>query len=486
MSTPPNDQVDLYEGPLTESLSEEGYQKDLSRRHVQMIALGGAIGTGLFLGSASRLELAGPSLAIVYAICGLCAFMVLRAMGELVMYRPSSGSFVTYAREFMGEWAAYSAGWFFFLNWAMSGIVDITAVALYMQFWPLFGDVPQWVMALGALLIVGTVNLAGVRYFGEIEFWLALVKVLTLVVFLAVGGAVLFSGHKMDGFTPGLHLIKDFGGVFPHGIGVSLMLIQGVIFAYAATELIGVAAGECEDARKIVPRAVNSVIWRILFFYVGSIVILVCVLPWTAYHADTSPFVTFFKKLGVPWSAGVMNFVVLTAALSSLNSGLYSTGRILRALALGGSAPSAMAKMSRNSVPYVGICATLIIYLIGVALNFFIPSQVFEIVLSLSSLGILGMWATILCCQLKLHKAIKAGKIAPTGFAMPGAPWSGWLTLAFLLMVLVMMAFDYPSGTFSVACIPLLALLFYGGWRLIQTKQKRDEEAEALGLPPET
>ncbi|TPW36790.1 amino acid permease [Oecophyllibacter saccharovorans] len=464
---------------MTEAESEEGYQQDLSQRHVQMIALGGAIGTGLFLGSASRLELAGPSLAIAYAICGLCAFMVLRAMGELVMYRPSSGSFVTYAREFMGEWAAYSAGWFFFLNWAMSGIVDITAVALYMHFWPAFAGVPQWILALGALLLVGTINLAGVRYFGEIEFWLALVKVLTLVIFLAIGAVVLFSGHKIDGFTPGLHLIKDFGGVFPHGIGICLMLVQGVIFAYAATELIGVAAGECKDARKIIPRAVNSVIWRILIFYVGSIVLLVCVLPWTAYHADTSPFVTFFQKLGVPWSAGIMNFVVLTAALSSLNSGLYSTGRILRALALGGSAPSAFAMMNRNSVPFVGICATLAIYLVGVALNYYIPSQVFEIVLSLSSLGILGTWATILICQLRLHRAIRQGRIPPTRFSMPGSPWSGWISLGFLLVVLVMMGFDYPSGTISVACIPLLALLFFAGWIVIQRKHRLGEQVAA-------
>lgn len=479
MTTPSSDQTT----PDPASTSDEGYQKDLSRRHVQMIAIGGAIGTGLFLGAGSRLQVAGPSLAITYAICGLCAFMILRAMGELVMYRPSSGSFVTYAREFLGEGAAYAAGWFFFLNWAMTGIVDITAIALYIHYWPIFGAIPQWLIALGALVVVGAVNLTGVRYFGEIEFWFSLVKVLTLIIFLTVGGYILLSGTHVGPYTPGVHLITQSGGLFPHGVVASLMLIQGVIFAYAATELIGIAAGECDNPRKVVPNAVNSVIWRIIFFYVGSVTLLVCLMPWSAYHGGESPFVTFFHKLGLPASDSIMNFVVLTAALSSLNSGLYSTGRILRALALGGSAPSAMSKLNRNAVPYVGIGVTLFIYLVGVLMNYLYPTQIFEIVLSISSLGILGTWATILLCQLRLHRAIKRGRIATTSFSMPGAPYTGWLTLAFLLLVLVMMAFDYPSGTITVGSIPILALIFYGGWVLLKRNQTDEDEEDGSTKP---
>ncbi|MCX5620410.1 amino acid permease [Bombella pollinis] len=479
MTIPSSDQTT----PDPTSTSDEGYQKDLSRRHVQMIAIGGAIGTGLFLGAGSRLQVVGPSLAITYAICGLCAFMILRAMGELVMYRPSSGSFVTYAREFLGEGAAYAAGWFFFLNWAMTGIVDITAIALYIHYWPIFGAIPQWLIALGALVVVGAVNLTGVRYFGEIEFWFSLVKVLTLVIFLTVGGYILLSGTHVGPYTPGIHLITQSGGLFPHGVVASLMLIQGVIFAYAATELIGIAAGECDNPRKVVPNAVNSVIWRIIFFYVGSVTLLVCLMPWSAYHGGESPFVTFFHKLGLPASDSIMNFVVLTAALSSLNSGLYSTGRILRALALGGSAPSAMSKLNRNAVPYVGIGVTLFIYLVGVLMNYLYPTQIFEIVLSISSLGILGTWATILLCQLRLHRAIKRGRIATTSFSMPGAPYTGWLTLAFLLLVLVMMAFDYPSGTITVGSIPILALIFYGGWVLLKRNQTDEDEEDGSTKP---
>lgn len=356
----------------------------------------------------------------------------------------------------------------------MTGIADITAIALYVHYWPLFNDIPQWIIALVALIIVGGINLAGVRQFGEIEFWLSLIKILTLIAFLIVAGTILFMGIEVGHHKPGLTLIADSGGIFPHGIIAPLMLVQGVVFAYAGTEIIGVAAGECEDPRKVIPRAVNSVIWRILLFYVGSIALLVLVLPWTDYKAGVSPFVTFFEKLGIPGIDNIMNFVVMMAALSSLNSGLYSTGRVLRALALGGSGPQSLAKLSNRSVPYMGILATLAIYLVGVGLNYLIPSQVFEVVLSLSSLGILGTWASIVLCQLQLHKRIQSGEIPSTGFDMPLAPYSGWITIIFLIFIVVMMVFDYPSGTFAVAAIPFLAALFWGGWTLLKRRNHTD------------
>lgn len=306
---------------------EEGYHKAMGNRQVQMIAIGGAIGTGLFLGAGARLQMAGPALALVYLICGLFSFFILRALGELVLHRPSSGSFVSYAREFLGEKAAYVAGWMYFINWAMTGIVDITAVALYMHYWGAFGGVPQWVFALAALTIVGTMNMIGVKWFAEMEFWFALIKVLAIVTFLVVGTVFLGSGQPLDGNTTGFHLITDNGGFFPHGLLPALVLIQGVVFAFASIEMVGTAAGECKDPQTMVPKAINSVIWRIGLFYVGSVVLLVMLLPWSAYQAGQSPFVTFFSKLGVPYIGSIMNIVVLTAALSSLNSGLYCTGR---------------------------------------------------------------------------------------------------------------------------------------------------------------
>ncbi len=206
---------------------EAGYHKAMGNRQVQMIAIGGAIGTGLFLGAGARLQMAGPALALVYLVCGIFSFFILRALGELVLHRPSSGSFVSYAREFLGEKAAYVAGWMYFVNWAMTGIVDITAVALYMHYWGAFGDVPQWVFALGALAIVGTMNMIGVKWFAEMEFWFALVKVLAIVAFLVVGTIFLGSGKPLDGNATGFHLITDNGGFFPHGLLPALVLVRG-------------------------------------------------------------------------------------------------------------------------------------------------------------------------------------------------------------------------------------------------------------------
>ena len=435
-----------------------------------MIAIGGAIGTGLFLGAGTRLQLAGPALALVYLVCGFFSFLILRALGELVMHRPSSGSFVSYAREFLGEHAAFVAGWMFFLNWAMTGIVDITAVALYMKYWAMFSDVPQWLFALVALSIVTVMNLVGVKWFGEMEFWFSLVKVGALSLFLVIGVVILGSGMDVAGQTTGLQLVSDNGGIFPHGILPAIVIVQGVVFAYAGIELIGTAAGETEDPRAILPRAINSVIWRIALFYVGSVVLLVLLLPWTAYQAGTSPFVTFFSALGVPGIGTIMNIVVMTAALSSLNSGLYSTGRVLRSMAMGGSAPDFVGRMNAKKVPYGGILVTVSIYAVGVLLNYVVPSQVFEIVLNIASLGIVSTWAFILVCQLKLRGAIARGEAAPISFRMPGAPVTTWLTLAFLFGVIVLMALDYPVGSYTVATLPLLGIGLAVGWALARNR----------------
>ncbi len=456
---------------------EEGYHKSMGNRQVQMIAIGGSIGTGLFLGAGARLQMAGPALALVYLVCGIFSFFILRALGELVLHRPTSGSFVSYAREFLGEKASYVAGWMYFLNWAMTGIVDITAVALYMHYWGTFSDVPQWMFALGALAIVATMNMIGVKWFAEMEFWFALIKVAAIAVFLIVGVVFLGSGKELAGQPTGLHLITDNGGIFPHGLLPALVLVQGVVFAFAAIELVGTAAGETKEPEKILPKAINSVIWRIALFYVGSVVLLVLLLPWNAYQAGQSPFVTFFSKLGVPYIGTIMNIVVLSAALSSLNSGLYSTGRILRSLSMGGSAPKFMSRMSKQQVPYAGILVTVAIYIVGVVLNYYVPSQVFEIVLNIASLGILSSWGFIVVCQMKLRKAIKEGKAKDVSFKMPGAPVTSWLTLLFLFSVLVLMAFDYPNGTYTVATIPLLVVLLVFGWFGLRNRAK---EVKAL------
>ncbi|MCP5412936.1 MAG: amino acid permease [Alphaproteobacteria bacterium] len=447
---------------------DSGYHQALKPRQIQMIGIGGAIGTGLFLGASGRLQIAGPSLALVYGVCGFFCFFILRALGELVMYRPTAGSFVSYSREFLGEKASFVAGWMFFLNWAHAGIVDITAVALYMHYWGTFADVPQWVFAAIALGIVGGMNLMAVAWFGEMEFWFSLIKVGALVIFLLLAGALLVSGHGVGGVTPGLHLVTANGGVFPHGVLPAIVIVQGVVFAYAGIELVGTAAGEAENPRAVLPSAINNVIWRIALFYVGSVFLLVMLLPWTAYKAGVSPFVTFFSELGVPGIGSVMNLVVLTAALSSLNSGLYSTGRVLRSLAMGGSAPKYVAKMNDAKVPYSGILVTLVIYAFGVLLNYYVPGKVFEIVLNIASVGVVSTWVFIVVCQMKLRAAQNRGEIERVNFRMPFAPVMSWATLAFLAGVIVLMGLDWPIGTMTVGCLPLLALVLGIGWWMLK------------------
>jgi L-asparagine permease len=449
---------------------DAGYHHDLHRRQLQMIAIGGAIGTGLFLGAGGRLASAGPGLFIVYGVCGGFVFLILRALGELVLHRPSSGSFVSYAREFFGEKAAFVAGWMYFLNWAMASIVDSTAIANYLHYWKALQPVPQWTFALIALVAVVSVNLISVKAFGEFEFWAALIKVLALITFLVVGTVFLAGRFQVDGRDTGPTLWTGHGGFLPTGLVPLVLVTSGVIFAYAAVELVGTAAGETAEPEKVMPRAINSVVLRIAIFYVGSVLLLALLLPYTAYKEHESPFVTFFSHIGFSGAGSVMNLVVVTAAFSSLNAGLYSTGRILRSMAVNGSGPKFTARMSKNGVPYGGILLTSTIGLCGVVLNAVKPGQAFEIVLNIAAVGIMAAWATIVACQLRLYRRTKAGLMHRPRFRMPLSPYSGYLTLAFLACVLVLMVLDAQRGPWIIATLVLGIPALIGGWYMVRNR----------------
>ena len=449
---------------------DAGYSKDLKPRHISMIAIGGAIGTGLFLGAGGRLASAGPALALSYAVCGVFAFLVVRALAELVLHRPSSGAFVSYAREFLGEPGAFVAGWMFVLTWVTGGIADITAIALYMHYWSAFTAVPQWVLALVALCVVLTINLLSVRIFGEVEFWLAIVKVAALLAFMVIGIYILGSGHQVGGETPGLHVISDNGGVFPKGLMPVVVVTQGVVFAYAAIEMVGITAGETAEPARVVPKAANSIMWRIAVFYVGSVVLLTLLLPYDQYSASESPFVTVLSKIGVPAAGGVMNLVVLTAAMSSLNSGLYATGRILRSMAVAGSSPGFTGLMNRGQVPYGGVLFISSMCVLGVGLNAIVPAKAFEIVLNISSLGVISTWSMIMICHAAFCRRVRAGRLERPRFQLRGSPWTEGVTLAFLLGVIVLMWFDRPVGRDTVLLIPLVAAALTGGWYSVRTR----------------
>ncbi|WUW19180.1 amino acid permease [Streptomyces sp. NBC_01465] len=444
-----------------------------------MIAIGGAIGTGLFLGTGGNLAKAGPGLAFTYAVCGVFAFFVVRALGELVVHRPSSGSFVSYAREFLGEKGAYVAGWMYFLNWATTGMADITAIALYVHYWSMFTSIPQWLLALIALMVVLTINLISVKLFGEMEFWFAIVKVAAIVVFMLIGIWLLVTRHPVDGHTPGFSLISDNGGFFPLGVLPVILVGQSVIFAFSGVEMVGVTAGETADPHTIVPKAVNSIMWRVAIFYIGSVLVLTLLLPWTVYSAGESPFVTVLSKLGVPAAGGVMNLVVLTAAMSSLNSGLYTTGRILRSMAMAGSAPGFTARMSRSHVPYAGILLTSSVALLGVALNAWLPDDAFAIVTNVAALGVISSWTMIMVCHLVFVQRSKQGLAERPDFRLWASPWIELATIAFLAGVIVMMWFDRdgPGRNTVLLTVPIAAVLTLG-WFLVRDRVNGIASAE--------
>ena len=451
-------------------VDSEGYSKSLGNRQVQMIAMGGAIGVGLFLLAGGRLQTTGPALVLSYAACGIAAFFVMRALGELVLYRQTSGSFVTYAREFIGPWAGFVSGWMYWLNWAMTGVAEITAIGIYVHRW--LPHSPEWLTSLVALVALIAINLLSVKLFGELEFWFAVIKVLAIVVFLFVGIALVITATNINGHPAGVANLTANGGFFPHGVGVPLIALQSVVFAYSAIELVGIAAGETKNPLKVLPRAISSVIYRIGIFYVGSVLLLAMLLPSNLYNPLVSPFVTVFGALGVPGIADVMNLVVLTAALSSANSGLYSTGRVLRSLADKREAPEFVGRMSARHVPYGGILFTSVVYVAGVLLNQWKGAQeAFEIATAVASLGVIVTWAALVYSQMQLRKAALRGEVERPSFRMPGAPWTGWLTLGFLALVVVMMAFAGGAEQIAFFTIPGIVVVLFLGWRLVKARR---------------
>jgi L-asparagine permease len=459
---------------------QAGYKQSLGRRHVQMIAIGGAIGTGLFLGSASRLHSTGPALLFTYAAVGVIAYFLMRALGELVLHRATSGAFVSYMREFYGEKWAFVTGWMYWLNWALTGIAELSAVGLYVQFW--FPLMPTWATVLIALAVVLVINLLSARAFGEFEFWAAIAKVGAIVIFLVVGLVVVIGGFSIGGHEAGFHnLWSNPGGFWPHTGDFNwygpILAMSGVVFAYAAIEMVGVAAGEMQDAKTEVPKAVNAVIFRIAVFYCGSILLLVSMLPTSEYKSGTSPFVTVFERLGLTWMTTAIQVVLIIAALSSLNAGLYSTGRVLRSLGMSKQAPMFTLKMSSSGVPWAGIVLTSVVYVFGSLLNFLAPDA-FEIALEAAAIGVIFTWGTIFVCQLRLRRLTDRGVIPPSPFPAPGSPWTSYIGLAFLGLVIVGMAISgWQSSPYFghkvnflvvVFGIPLIAVALAIGWRLVR------------------
>ncbi|KAA2015936.1 amino acid permease [Escherichia coli] len=383
-------------------------QRGLEARHIELIALGGTIGVGLFMGAASTLKWAGPSVLLAYIIAGLFVFFIMRSMGEMLFLEPVTGSFAVYAHRYMSPFFGYLTAWSYWFMWMAVGISEITAIGVYVQFW--FPEMAQWIPALIAVALVALANLAAVRLYGEIEFWFAMIKVTTIIVMIVIGLGVIFFGFGNGGQSIGFSNLTEHGGFFAGGWKGFLTALCIVVASYQGVELIGITAGEAKNPQVTLRSAVGKVLWRILIFYVG---------------------------------ASIINFVVLTAALSGCNSGMYSCGRMLYALAKNRQLPAAMAKVSRHGVPVAGVAVSIAILLIGSCLNYIIPNpqRVFVYVYSASVLPGMVPWFVILISQLRFRRAHKAA-IASHPFRSILFPWANYVTMAFLICVLIGMYFN--------------------------------------------
>ncbi|MFF8290311.1 amino acid permease [Streptomyces sp. NPDC016309] len=454
-----------------ESASGEGYQRGLGARQIQMIAIGGAIGTGLFLGAGKAISKAGPSLILAYAIAGLVIFFIMRALGELLMYRPVSGSFSEYAREFVGPFMGFVTGWTYWLFWVVTGITEVTAAATYMTYW---WNIPQWVSALVFTIILYGANLISVKLFGELEFWFSMIKVTAIIGMILICAGILTIGFSDAADTASVTMLWSEGGFFPKGIGGTLMTLQIVMFAFLAVELVGVTAGESKDPKVTLPKAINTVPWRIAVFYVGALIMILSVVPWTHFEPGVSPFVAAFEQMGLGIGAAIVNFVVLTAALSSCNSGMYSTGRMLRDLALNGQGPKVFTKLTKSGTPLVGTTFSAALMLVGVWINYVAPGKAFEYVVSFATISGMWAWIMILVCQIRYRAAVGRGELPESEFKAPGAPFTSWFALLFIGMVIVMMGID-EGARVSLYCAPLWALLL--GVSFLVLKNRNPENA---------
>lgn len=451
---------------MSEHQEDKKLQRGLEARHIELIALGGTIGVGLFMGSASTLKWAGPSVLLAYAIAGLFIFFIMRIMGEMLYTEPVTGSFAMYAHKYINPYFGYLTAWGYWLMWITVGISEITAAGVYVQYW--FPGMPQWVPALSFVGLLAIANLLAVRLYGEFEFWFGLIKICTILVMILVGLKLIFLGA--DGIPAiGFSNLTTHGGFFAGGWHGFLFALCLVVAAYQGVELVGITAGEAKNPQVTLKRAVNNIVWRILIFYIGAIFVIVTIYPWNQIGTSGSPFVLTFSKIGIATAAGIINFVVLTAALSGCNSGIYSCGRMLYTLSKNRQLPAFLSKVSKGGVPVNAIWVTIACLLIGSGLNYVIPNpqRVFVYVYSASVLPGMVPWFVVLFCQARFRRA-HPQEMNGHPFKSVLFPWANYLTIAFLICVLVGMMINPDTRVSLIVGTVLLAAVsvFYKVFRL--------------------
>ena len=410
-------------------MAEEKLQRGLSNRHVQLIALGGAIGTGLFLGAGQTIAMTGPSILLTYIIIGFMLFMFMRGLGEIIIQNTRFKSFADVTNEYIGPFAGFVTGWTYWLCWIITGMAEVTAVAKYVSFW--FPTIPNWITALFCVLILMVFNLLSAKLFGELEFWFAIIKIITIIALIVIGAIMILFAYKTQfGHASLTNLYKH--GIFTNGTSGFFMSFQMALFSFVGIEMIGVTAGETKDPEKTIPKAIDAVPIRILIFYVGALAII----PWDKVDPNESPFVRLFSLIGIPFAAGLINFVVLTAAASSCNSGIFSNSRMLFGLSEQKQAPSIFKSTNKQGVPHIAIIVSSALLLVTALLNYIFPNAtlVFTYVTTISTVLFIIVWALIIWAYINYHrKNPELHKKAK--FKLPGGKYMAYIILAFFLFV---------------------------------------------------
>jgi D-serine/D-alanine/glycine transporter len=450
-------------------LMSDHLQRGLSNRHIQLIAIGGAIGTGLFLGSGQTISLTGSSIIFTYLIIGVVLFMFMRGLGELLLSNSRYKSFVDIANDQLGPYAGFLIGWTYWMSWITSSMSDLTAMGSYVSYWS--SNIPNWLTILFIVLLLMAFNSLGSNLFGEIEFWFSMIKIITIIVLIVVGLAFIILGFKTNHSTASFTNLYD-NGVFTHGAYGFLMSFQMAVYSFIGIELIGVTAGETKNPNVSIPRAVNSVPIRILLFYIGSLIVIMSITPWDHISADKSPFVQVFALIGIPFAASAINFVVLTAAASATNSGIFSDSRMLFGLAQDKQAPAIMGKTNKHGVPHIAMFISTSILLVAVMLNYIFPNtiQLFIYITTISTVLYLLVWILIIVSYIKYaytHKEEHKQNV----FKLKGGFLSGYAVLAFFFFVFVLLFFSDDTRR-AVYFLPIWLL----ATALMYLKIKRKKE----------
>lgn len=462
--------------------------RGLNARHIRFIALGSAIGTGLFYGSAEAIKTAGPSVLLAYLIGGAAVYMVMRALGEMAVRHPVSGSFSQYAARYLGPWAGYITGWTYTFEMIIVAIADVTAIGIYMGLW--FPDVDRWVWIIAAICFIGAMNLFTVKVFGELEYWFSIIKVGAIIAMIVGGIAIIVFGFgNQSPDASGIHNLfnPETGGFFGGGFGGFLASFAIVMFAFGGIEIIGITAGEAEEPRRAIPRAINMVPTRILLFYILTLGVIMTLQPWTTITGDKSPFVAIFDTLGIPAAAHILNVVVLTAALSAINSDIFGAGRMMFSLSQQGHAPRSFSRTSRGGVPIMTVLVMVVALLIGAVLNAVVPESIFLIIASLATFATVFVWLMIMSAHIAMKREIKREAKHPSEFPAPLWPAASIAAFVFLVGVIVILGVIPDTRISLIVGVVWIALLLVS-YRLCvrgrgRQQQELVDETRPISLP---